>query len=389
MPRTMNPWDKKTKTPSLFYNLYRPVTEILPGITPLEARGDRPLQMEFEHQLKSLILFHLEEHTSAQHLLQVLKEDDFAISTIAPPEGIGKSSFGEAINNRGLEQFSYVFEQLQLRATKTIPAQFSRLGELVAIDGSLIDAVLSMYWADYRDGSKKAKAHVGFDLNRSIPRKIFLTHGKSDERPFVSRILQPGQTGVTDRGYQCHRDFDLLQTEGKHFICRIKKNTHQTVIKQHAVSPDSIVFYDARVLLGTPGTNQTEHEVRVVAYKVDGIEYFIATDRFDLSAEDIALAYKLRWEIEKFFAWWKRHLKVYHLIARSAYGLMIQLLAGLITYLLLSIYCQEQYNEKVSIKRVREIRIKIRNEFAQQEDSPVNVNIFKEQINGLASNAKT
>ena len=59
---------------------------------------------------------------------------------------------------------------------------------------------------------------------------------------------------------------------------------------------------------------------------------------------------------------------------------MIQLLAGLITYLLLSIYCHEQYNEKVSIKRVREIRIKIRNEFAQQEDSPVNVNIFKEQV---------
>jgi len=29
------------------------------------------------------------------------------------------------------------------------------------------------------------------------------------------------------------------------------------------------------------------------------------------------LAYKLRWEIEKFFAWWKRHLKVYHLIGPS------------------------------------------------------------------------
>jgi len=388
MPRTINPGDKKTKTASLFHNLYKPVTEILPGMTPLEARGDRPLQMDFEHQLKSLILFHLEEHTSAQHLLHVLKEDAFAISTIAPPEGIGKSSFGEAINNRGLEQFSYVFEQLQLRATKTIPAQFSRLGELVAIDGSLIDSVLSMYWADYRDGSKKAKAHVGFDLNRSIPRKIFLTDGKSDERPFISRILQPGQTGVTDRGYQCHRDFDLLQTEGKHFICRIKKKTHQSIIKQQEAPQDSIVFYDARVLLGTAGENQTKHEVRVVAYRVAGVEYFIATDRFDLSAEDIALAYKLRWEIEKFFAWWKRHLKVYHLIARSAYGLMVQLLAGLITYLLLSIYCQEQYNEKVSIKRVREIRIKIRNEFAQQEDIPVNKKKFSKSKHWVSFHAK-
>ena len=76
----------------------------------------------------------------------------------------------------------------------------------------------------------------------------------------------------------------------------------------------------------------------------------------------IGFIYKLRWDVEKFFAWWKRHLKVYHLIARSEYGLMVQILAGLITYLLLAIYCRAQHNEKVSIKRVRELRINIQNE---------------------------
>ena len=60
----------------------------------------------------------------------------------------------------------------------------------------------------------------------------------------------------------------------------------------------------------------TEKEVRVVGYKVNGVNYWIATDRHDLSGEQIATAYKLRWDIENFFAWWKRHLKVYHLIAR-------------------------------------------------------------------------
>ena len=41
---------------------------------------------------------------------------------------------------------------------------------------------------------------------------------------------------------------------------------------------------------------------------------------------------------------------------------MVQILSGLITYLLLAIYCCEQHNEKVSINRVRELRIKIQNE---------------------------
>jgi IS4 transposase len=57
----------------------------------------------------------------------------------------------------------------------------------------------------------------------------------------------------------------------------------------------------------------------------------IATDRRDVKAEQIAEIYKLSWNIENFFAWWKRHLRVYHLIARSPYGLMVQILAGLIT----------------------------------------------------------
>ena len=92
------------------------------------------------------------------------------------------------------------------------------------------------------------------------------------------------------------------------------------------------------------------------------IDYWVATDRHDLTAEQIAFAYKLRWNIEIFFGWWRRHLKVYHLISRSKYGLMVQMLAGLITYILLAIYCYDQHHEKVSVKRLREISINIRNE---------------------------
>jgi len=57
--------------------------------------------------------------------------------------------------------------------------------------------------------TKKAKVHLGFDLNHSSPRTTFLTNGNGAERPFVSQILSPGETGVMDRGYQCHEKFDL------------------------------------------------------------------------------------------------------------------------------------------------------------------------------------
>ncbi len=360
MPHTLDPFRKKFDPK--FDQLYQPVQDAMIGMTPLESKCNRPLQMTFDEHLRALVYFHLEEHTSAQHLLQVLEEDDFARDVIAPKDGIKKSSFSEATNSRGLEQFLYVFQNLQKQAIGILPNNYPELGELVGIDGSLIDSVLSMHWADYRKGAKKAKVHVGLDLNRSIPRKVFLTDGNGAERPFVSQILSPGETGVMDRGYQCHKSFDLWQEEKKHFVCRIKAKTTRTLVEKYDVDPDSIVFYDAIVLLGTPKVNQTRKKVRLVGYEVDGVKYWVATDRFNLTGEQISQIYKLRWDIENFFAWWKRHLKVYHLIARSKHGLMVQILAGLITYLLLAIYCHKNYNEKVSIKRVRELRIEIQNE---------------------------
>lgn len=100
------------------------------------------------------------------------------------------------------------------------------------------------------------------------------------------------------------------------------------------------------------------------------------------------MVYKLRWEVEKFFAWWKRHLRVYHLIARSEYGLMVQIMAGLITYLLLALYCHKHHNEKVSINRVRELRIQIQNEIRASEPPDHISHNFKEQGNVTLS-AKT
>ena len=52
------------------------------------------------------------------------------------------------------------------------------------------------------------------------------------------------------------------------------------------------------MLLGKQGVTQTQPPLRLVGYTVEGKSYWIATDRFDLTAEQIALIYKLRWDIE-------------------------------------------------------------------------------------------
>jgi len=163
--------------------------------------------------------------------------------------------------------------------------------------------------------------HLGFDLQGSIPRKMILTDGKGAERPFVSCLLEEDETGVLDRGYQDHQRFDSWIDEGKHFVVRLKKNTQWEVLKSLPFEKNNAIFFFAKVLIGHP-LHKMSHSLFVVGFKSRGKTYWIATDRDDLTAEQIAFIYSLRWQIENFFAWWKKTSQGLSLdLQKSARGL--------------------------------------------------------------------
>ena len=76
MMRPLMPWEKTDS--ANFTTFLNPALNAMNSMPELKSRGNRPLKMSFEEQLRALVWFHPEEHTSAQHLLQSLKEDDFA-----------------------------------------------------------------------------------------------------------------------------------------------------------------------------------------------------------------------------------------------------------------------------------------------------------------------
>ena len=135
----------QNKKNEAYLKLMLPVNNTLSDLTPLTSGCNRPLQMTFEDQINILVYFHLEEHHSGRHLLQVLKENHFARQYIAPEKGISKSSFFEDISSRGLEQMLELFEKLYVKAARQLPKGHAELGDITIIDGSLIDSVLSMY----------------------------------------------------------------------------------------------------------------------------------------------------------------------------------------------------------------------------------------------------
>ena len=63
------------------------------------------------------------------------------------------------------------------------------------------------------------------------------------------------------------------------------------------------------------------------------------------SSEEIAWLEKKRWDIELFFKWIKQHCKIKTLMGHSENAVKIQMITGIITYLLLRLTL-----EKVEIK---------------------------------------
>ena len=288
----------------------------LPYLSPLESGSNKPITYTFAHQLRGLVYYHIEESTSAAGLLCSAKHDAFVNQLLVPQSGLGKSTFYEANATRGSLQMTQLLDRLYKKASRCADISYAQLGQLVAIDGSLIAACLSMTWAYYRKKVRKAKMHLGFDLNQNIPRKMALTDGKGAERPFVTQLLNGGETGVLDRGYQDHGRFDDWIGEGKHFVARLKNNTQYDILESRSFQKKRSVLFFAKVVLGNDNPKMV-HPVFLVKFKSRNKTYLIASDREDITAEQIAFIFSLRWQIETFFSWWKRHLDVYHIISRN------------------------------------------------------------------------
>ncbi|MFE4345199.1 IS4-like element IS4Bsu1 family transposase, partial [Bacillus safensis] len=122
--------------------------------------------------------------------------------------------------------------------------------------------------------------------------------------------------------------------DGYFFVSRLRKNAVIRVIEPFKLPEDSLVFSDEMVLIGTP-QNRAENAFRLIkVLDSKGNELHLITNRFDLSADEIAELYKSRWAIELFFKWLKQHLNIKKFYAQSEQGVHNQVYIAMIVYCL-------------------------------------------------------
>jgi hypothetical protein len=225
------------------------------------------------------------------------------------------------------------------------------LGDLVAIDGSLLPALPRMVWALWQDDQHRAAKRPGaFAALRQVPVGVTVTAGNSSEREQTRQVVQPGGFYVCDRGDVDYELFAQWHALPCSFIVRVQNNAASEVAQERPLSAAAraagVTSDMVLPRLGTshhrPCAAQPLRMVRVTTDKWhrDGtpIELVLVTNRVDLEADLIALAYRYRWTVELFFRWFKCILGCRHLLSHSENGVQLQVYMALIASLLMSLW---------------------------------------------------
>lgn len=231
-------------------------------------------------------------------------------------------------------------------------------GILTAVDGTLIPALSKMTWALWKTDRQAVKAHTQFDLQKHVPVKIIVTDGNGNEKQVLADHLEPGRIYVKDRGYAGLALFQTILDHDSSFVCRFRDNAVYDVLEEYALTKDAKdagILFDRRVRLGSneKTKEQLSVPVRLVSVKCtphvkraktgrggpeQGETLLIATDRFDLDADVIALIFKHRWMIEIFFRFFKHILGCRHLLSYCENGIELQTYAAIIACMLIALW---------------------------------------------------
>jgi hypothetical protein len=321
-----------------------------------DKAGNRKLHMD---QYMSLILLYMFNPicTSLRAIQQASELKKVQRKLGCPRASLGSLSEASTVFDSKLMQevIQNLSEKLQPISTNSKLDNIT--GILTAVDGTLIPALSKMTWALWKTDRQAVKAHAQFDLQKHVPVKITITEGNGNEKQVLANELEPGRIYVKDRGYASLALFQKILDNESSFVCRLRDNAVYDILDEHDLTNDAKdagIVFDRKVRLGSKKVKELlSVPVRLIAIKCtphikraktgrggpeQGETLLIATDRFDLEADVVALIFKQRWSIEIFFRFFKHVLGCRHLLSYNQNGIELQTYAAIIASMLIAIW---------------------------------------------------
>lgn len=232
--------------------------------------------------------------------------------------------------------------------------------EWFAQDSSIFPALSRMMWAEYGGGNpaksgkpnNAVRLHVSFNLLDDKPAKVEITPGKVCERKVWRQMIKPNTLTVGDRYFGTDfAMFTRLHEQGCRFVLRLRD---EVIVDPQEDNPLDVRAQQAGILSDTwaclgSQRNRTGPWRIITIQKSDGGVMRLVTNipPREMSARDIQVIYRRRWQIECFFRWVKCLLGCRHWLAESPKGVAIQLYLAVIAGLLLQLVIGRRPNKRV------------------------------------------
>lgn len=314
------------------------------GILAHEKLSQRSLEDTFNDPVFK-VLFHLDEQESVRR--SSISE---RLSKIDP-------AFFKQAYECIYEQFADLYAPYEREKYHLIRVDSTMVSESV---GKLVEGM------DNKRGKKAIKYSMGFDGLLPCQSEVFTAPGYGSEDIALPQVVMNHvkkqahhqNIYVLDRGLQSTRNMDTFTQKDITFVCRAKENRKYVELASLILTDqeldlgDTLLIKDAKVQLYTGQTKKSKKETSyyqqtlvdqefrmiVVESKCDHKLYVFLTNDFKRSANEIAQAYRRRWDIEEFFRFLKQELNMSHLISLNKNGIQVMLYMILIVAMMVLIY---------------------------------------------------
>jgi hypothetical protein len=295
------------------------------------------------NQLLCMIFGQLTNRDSLRDLIVTILAHNKKTYHLGFGKSVTRSNLSKANENRNckiFEEFAYYL--IDIARNKLSNDNFDIKGKVYAFDSTTIDLCLNVFWwAKFRKAKGGIKMHTLYDITTQIPAFIHITAANVNDVNAMDLIPYESYAYyIFDRGYVDFARLYKITLLSAYFVVRAKSNLQfkriysQKVDKSTGVQTDQIGR-----LNGFYVSKDYPDKLRRVKYYDSEMNrtFVFLTNNMSLTALEIALLYKNRWQVELFFKWIKQHLKIKSFWGTTENAVRIQIYTAIITYCLVTI----------------------------------------------------
>lgn len=304
------------------------------------------------NQLLCMLFGQLTNRESLRDLIVALDAHSGKSYHLGLGKSVTRSNLAKANEVRSSKIFEdFAYHLISIARELHSSDDFKIKGNIYAFDSSTIDLCLNVFWwAKFRKAKGGIKLHTLYDINTQIPAFLHITAANvHDIKAMDELVYEVGAHYIFDRAYLDFTRLYKIERCSAYFVIRAKSNTKFKRMYSNKVDKLTGVRCDQiGKISGFYTSKDYPAKLRRVKYydNESNRTFVFLTNNMNISAANVALLYKNRWQIELFFKWIKQHLKIKSFWGTSENAVRIQIYCAISAYCLVSIVA-----DKLKLKR--------------------------------------